>query len=522
MASWYVGGTVMSRSSSASSLPDDRVVTGTGAPQRWVEAGKRRVSFTEPLDREDEWPEGSELEERRLGFFRPQVKRPRRHVNHHYYLNEQSSRSAAELDRVLPPAFYVIREAEAERSRVEMRPPPSHTRKSTSGYDDRISTNYAVAADALARDYGGGAPHSNFKITNNNNNSIYNSIDDNAPSPQPGPPPPPPGRSPVLMEKTLSGLSISSDTDYDSYVEEEEQQQRGDYGAGAGAWGTTLMTDDQAARRVEQHLAMYRQRNRDSKHERILKSLICPRAVPGGHDQFEIDDEALQGIFYAANELFFQGRLKGRVTWDWSSTGSNSDSDSEGGDGSSSAHSKYRSKIIGTTALRRAGPDMGGGYETLIVLSQPILKDRRYNRRLLISTFLHELIHSYLFVCCGFQARRAGGHTDGFRRIARLIDRWVGPQILYLCNMEADLKDFLVHSASPSGESGSAAAGLPGHHHHHHAHAQGSHHHHHDLLHQHHVLDSCQVLWPTDDGVPYAHAPPAAYHTQFSPWHAIR
>ena len=32
--------------------------------------------------------------------------------------------------------------------------------------------------------------------------------------------------------------------------------------------------------------------------------------------------------------------------------------------------------------------------------------------------------------------------------------------------------------------------------------------HHHDLLHQHHVLDSCQVLWPTDDGVPYAHAPP--------------
>ena len=274
------------------------------------------------------------------------------------------------------------------------------------------------------------------------------------------------------------------------------------------------MTDDQAARLVEQHLAAYRQRNRNSQHERILKSLICPRAVPGGHDQFEIDDEALQGIFYAANELFFQGRLKGRVTWDWSSTGSNSDSDSQGADGSGfSAHSKYRSKIIGTTALRRAGPDMGGGYETLIVLSQPILKDRRYNRRLLISTFLHELIHSYLFVCCGFAARKAGGHTDGFRRIARLIDRWVGPQILYLCNMEADLKDFLVHS-SPAASAGDVGAGLGvmGHRHPHHQHRH---------QHQHHVLDSCQVMWPTDDGSLYVHTPPV-YHPQVTSWPVIR
>ena len=424
--------------------------------------------------------------------------------------------SATELDRMLPPAFYVIREAEGERSRVEMRLPPSHARKSTSsGYDHSLSTNYAVAEEALAHVYSG-TPHTNRKP----NSHQYTKYNDITPLPQPGLPPS--GRSPVPMEKTLSGLSISSDTDYDSYVEEGEQQ-RLDYGTGVGAGlrGTVLMTDDEAARLVEQHLAAYRQRNRDSQHERILKSLICPRAVPGGHDQFEIDDEALQGIFYAANELFFQGRLKGRVTWDWSSTGSNSDSDSEGAADSSAAHNKYRSKIIGTTALRRAGPDMGGGYETLIVLSQPILKDRRYNRRLLISTFLHELIHSYLFVCCGFAARRAGGHTDGFRRIARLIDRWVGPQILYLCNMEADLKDFLVH-ASPAGAAASVGdlGGVMGHgysHHPHHQHQHPPHQHNH----QHHVLDSCQMMWPTEDGASYVHTAPV-YHPQPTSWHAIR
>ncbi|CRK37782.1 hypothetical protein BN1708_007517 [Verticillium longisporum] len=93
-----------------------------------------------------------------------------------------------------------------------------------------------------------------------------------------------------------------------------------------------------------------------------------------------------------------------------------------------------------TTALRRSR--LLGGFETLIVLSHPILKNRKYNRRLLISTFLHELIHSYLFVCCGFKARRCGGHTTGFKRIAALIDEWAGPDTLHLKDMEADLDHF--------------------------------------------------------------------------------
>ncbi|RYP62984.1 hypothetical protein DL770_009489 [Monosporascus sp. CRB-9-2] len=379
MASWYVGGTVMSRSSSASSLPDDRA----SASRSWIEGGKRRVSFAASFDPTDS-----------SGRLR-QVKRPRHVTN----INEPGG---VELRQLLSPAFYVIREAERSLPSIDY---------SSCECDEASSANFLVAASARST-----------------KNLACPSL--------------PPGRSPFFMEKTSRGLSISSDADYDSSVEEEG-----------------MLGDDEAARNVENHLAIYRQRNRNSQHERILKSLICPKFAGA---EFEIDDVALQGIFYAANELFFYGKLKGRVTWDWSDHSS----------------SKYQSKIIGTTALRKAAI---GGYETLIVLSHPILKNKKYNRRLLISTFLHELIHSYLFICCGFQARRRGGHTEGFRRIARLIDRWIGPQILYLCNMEADLDDFL---------SAKAVKDQP----------------------SQHVLNSCNMHWPTDDAVPDRNYVPPAWH----------
>lgn len=79
------------------------------------------------------------------------------------------------------------------------------------------------------------------------------------------------------------------------------------------------------------------------------------------------------------------------------------------------------------------------------MLSSAILKDKKWSRRLLISTFLHELIHSYMFICCGFGAREEGGHTKGFREIARLIDDWAGGEEgarLYLGRVEADLELF--------------------------------------------------------------------------------
>ncbi|KAL1882102.1 hypothetical protein VTK73DRAFT_2193 [Phialemonium thermophilum] len=207
-----------------------------------------------------------------------------------------------------------------------------------------------------------------------------------------------------VLERTASGFAISADTADRSS-------------------STELLEDDEAAQRVRDHMEFFRRRFPDSKHERILRSIISPKPFAAEHP---LDDEALQNIFFAANQLFFNGRLTQRVTWDWSHSSS----------------SKYDSSVIGTTALRKAS---NRGFETLIVLSSPILQDKRYSRRLLVSTFLHELIHSYLFICCGFRARHCGGHTPGFHTIAGLIDEWVGPQSsLYLRKMEADLERFRI------------------------------------------------------------------------------
>lgn len=207
------------------------------------------------------------------------------------------------------------------------------------------------------------------------------------------------------MERTQSGLSISSDTSQHSCVEEEE----------------FMLGDLAAADLVRHHVASFRRRYPDSKHERILKTLINPKSRAA---EFPLDNDALRSIFYAANELFFSNKLSQRVEWDWSHP----------------ASSQYQSHIVGTTALRRSS--RLGGYETLIVLSSPILKDTKYNRRLLISTFLHEMIHSFLFISCGLKARECGGHTEGFRQIAEIIDSWVGKEYLRLSDMEADLERF--------------------------------------------------------------------------------
>lgn len=102
------------------------------------------------------------------------------------------------------------------------------------------------------------------------------------------------------------------------------------------------------------------------------------------------------------------------------------------------------------------------------MLSSPILRDTRYNRRLLIATFLHEMIHSFLFVTCGIKAARGGGHTEGFRIIAETIDEWVGRDRLRLADMEADLERFRGGDVSDPGAhhvcGGGYAAPLPGSH----------------------------------------------------------
>ncbi|KAK3382402.1 hypothetical protein B0T24DRAFT_587158 [Lasiosphaeria ovina] len=209
------------------------------------------------------------------------------------------------------------------------------------------------------------------------------------------------------LERTASGLSIRPDPT-------------------ERCASTELLEDDEAAQRVRDHMAMFRRRFPDSKHERILRSIINPRA----NAEYPLDNDSLESIFSAANEMFFNGRLSQRVMWDWSHESS----------------AQYDSKVIGTTALRRASTTTRG-FETLIVLSSPILQDQKYSRRLLISTFLHELVHSYMFICCGFRARCYGGHTPGFKEIASLIDDWAGPDsALHLGEIEADLERFRISS----------------------------------------------------------------------------
>ncbi|KFA78475.1 hypothetical protein S40288_06915 [Stachybotrys chartarum IBT 40288] len=222
-------------------------------------------------------------------------------------------------------------------------------------------------------------------------------------------PEPPTVADTLHMERTESGLSISSDNAHHSCLEDEEP----------------MLGDFEAANLVRAHVASFRRRYPDSKHGRILKALINPKSREA---DFPLDNDALRSIFIAANEIFFANRLAQRVTWDWSHATS----------------AQYESHIVGTTALRRCA--RLGGYETLIVLSSPILKDTQYNRRLLISTFLHEMIHSFLFVVCGVKARLCGGHTEGFRQIAEIIDNWVGADYLHLRSMEADLERFKGHN----------------------------------------------------------------------------
>ena len=176
-----------------------------------------------------------------------------------------------------------------------------------------------------------------------------------------------------------------------------------------------------------------------------MRALISPRTR--GAD-WPLDNDALRSIFSAANELFFASRLTRRVAWDWSHPDCG----------------QYESHIVGTTALRRCA--RLGGWETLIVLSSPILRDTKYNRRLLISTFLHEMIHSFMFVMCGLKARESGGHTDGFRQIAAVIDEWAGREYLRMSDMEANLErfrgDVCAPPDTPSPEAKMDWRGVPG------------------------------------------------------------
>ncbi|PQE20260.1 hypothetical protein CJF30_00001558 [Rutstroemia sp. NJR-2017a BBW] len=150
-------------------------------------------------------------------------------------------------------------------------------------------------------------------------------------------------------------------------------------------------------------------------------------------------DDNIYSIISLTSDLFFDSSLRHRVAWSWSSP----------------AQPRYETELLGTTALR---PAEFGGFETLIVLSEPILRNPRYDRRLLLSTLLHELVHCYLFVKCGFDAKRMGGHTDGFHAIVEVLGDWVaregrvGREWLRLCGMRGNLEIFRAREWERDGE----------------------------------------------------------------------
>ncbi|KAG5926327.1 hypothetical protein E4U42_003421 [Claviceps africana] len=230
---------------------------------------------------------------------------------------------------------------------------------------------------------------------------------------------------PASLERTESGHSISSDCSAHHH-----------HHSPLASDSHHLLEDLQAARLVRDHISLYSRRYPDSQPERILRALISPKSR--GAD-FPLDNDALQSIFSAANELFFASRLTRRVTWDWSH----------------SASTKYDNHILGTTAVRKS--THSEGLETLIVLSSPILRDTKYNRRLIISTFLHEMMHSFMFVTCGWNSKQSSGHTQGFLQIAGIIDDWAGKDCLHLREMEANLEQWRGNDYTTFGHVGADA-----------------------------------------------------------------
>ncbi|OBT56456.1 hypothetical protein VE04_04568 [Pseudogymnoascus sp. 24MN13] len=175
------------------------------------------------------------------------------------------------------------------------------------------------------------------------------------------------------------------------------------------------MTDEEASRRVER---CFKKRLNHVQGRVLRKLLNCELAL---------EQESLDRIRFAADYVLFDGMLRGKVKWRWSK---------EGEEG-------YENELLGSTTPQYS-PETG--IEARIVLSRPLLLSGRYSQDLLLSTFLHEMVHCYLFICCGDQAQQDDGHTPGFQQIVQLINGWTGNSRLRLCSMKADLDHFTVGS----------------------------------------------------------------------------
>jgi hypothetical protein len=152
-------------------------------------------------------------------------------------------------------------------------------------------------------------------------------------------------------------------------------------------------------------------------------------------------------ILRAADSAFFSNtlttndKLSAKVDWKWSTHPHYA------------RDPRYTVELLGTTTPRYLP---GNVVDAQIVLSAPLLLSGQFNTNLLFSTFLHELIHAYLFISCGKIAEKEDGHPEGFRVIASLIDECTGGT-LRLRSLRADLEQFRVRIPEISPNYGSDA-----------------------------------------------------------------
>ncbi|KAH8813215.1 hypothetical protein F5884DRAFT_856498 [Xylogone sp. PMI_703] len=253
----------------------------------------------------------------------------------------------------------------------------------------------------------------------------------------PSPPPPPPSQNfaiernshprPIVSDNSLEQKytdTLKTFSSHDAAYKVQSRHSRRRYGRSSildkalerKLPPSLTVSDHQAADMVKQNFKRGRRHPPCPRHEHYLRGLI--------KRQHDLDAEALDAILVTMDAVFFNRTLSGRVRWKWSNP----------------TETRYQTEFVGATALRHAAQ---GGFETLVILSDPILRRAGYSRKLLLTAFLHELIHCYLFICCGFEAKVEGGHTKGFHDIAATIDEWIGPGYLKLCDMEANLSEFL-------------------------------------------------------------------------------
>lgn len=178
----------------------------------------------------------------------------------------------------------------------------------------------------------------------------------------------------------------------------------------------------------DEALAMFRiclKARRPTRHARTLERLL--------NRKMDLDADSISSslntILDLADKVFFSNKLRDRMEWRWSN-------DTDVG---------YDNDFLGTTTPQYlVDPENPTKIRTRadIVLSRPLLRSKKYKSSLLISTFVHELVHCYLFICCGRQAEHNGGHTGAFHKIVADIKDWLQNDELLLCNMKADLRFF--------------------------------------------------------------------------------